>query len=189
MARRVTLQLHPDFRCDALAGIEVELARLAPRRIVLRFFLGGDARHIRWPSHELPPGPVDELWRHTCFEAFVRPGNDEAYYEINLLPSLHWAAYRFSAYRQGMRKAKDVDPPGLDPIYEDGPKRCDFSATLELGRAQALAIDVPWHIGLSAVIEEKNGRKSYWALAHPPGKPDFHHPACFALELPAASAA
>ena len=27
---------------------------------------------------------------------------------------------------------------------------------------------------------------SYWALAHPPGKPDFHHPDCFALELPAA---
>jgi hypothetical protein len=36
------------------------------------------------------------------------------------------------------------------------------------------------------VIEETNGRKSYWALAHPPGKPDFHHSDCFALGLPAA---
>jgi hypothetical protein len=35
------------------------------------------------------------------------------------------------------------------------------------------------------VIEETNGRLSYWALAHPPGKPDFHHSDCFALELPA----
>jgi len=26
-------------------------------------------------------------------------------------------------------------------------------------------------------------------LAHPPGKPDFHHPDCFALELPPASEA
>ena len=34
------------------------------------------------------------------------------------------------------------------------------------------------------VIEEINGRKSYWALKHPAGKPDFHHPDCFALELP-----
>jgi len=38
----------------------------------------------------------------------------------------------------------------------------------------------------STTFEETNGRLSYWALAHPPGKPDFHHPDCFALELPAA---
>jgi len=38
-------------------------------------------------------------------------------------------------------------------------------------------------LGLSAVIEETSGRKSYWALAHPPGKPDFHHTDSFALEL------
>ena len=43
-----------------------------------------------------------------------------------------------------------------------------------------------WQIGVSAVIEETDGPKSYWALAHPPGDPDFHHPDCFALEFPAA---
>ena len=43
-------------------------------------------------------------------------------------------------------------------------------------------------MGLSAIIEETDGTKSYWALAHPPGEePDFHDPACFALELAAAS--
>ena len=40
-------------------------------------------------------------------------------------------------------------------------------------------------IGLSAVIEEVGSIKSYWALQHPPGRPDFHHPDCFALELAA----
>ena len=40
-----------------------------------------------------------------------------------------------------------------------------------------------WRLGLSAVIEDTNGHKSYWALAHPPGKPDFHHADCFAYEL------
>ena len=39
------------------------------------------------------------------------------------------------------------------------------------------------------VIEELDGTKSYWALAHPPGKPDFHHPDCFALTLAAPGAA
>jgi hypothetical protein len=33
------------------------------------------------------------------------------------------------------------------------------------------------------VIEETNGAKSYWALKHPPGKPDFHHADGFVLEL------
>ena len=40
-------------------------------------------------------------------------------------------------------------------------------------------------IALSAVIEETDGTKSYWALRHPPGAPDFHHPDCFALTLEA----
>jgi len=43
--------------------------------------------------------------------------------------------------------------------------------------------DVIWQLGLSAVIEEKSGRKSYWALAHPPGEADFHHSDCFAHEF------
>ncbi|HET9510952.1 MAG TPA: hypothetical protein VFO80_07330, partial [Sphingomonas sp.] len=41
------------------------------------------------------------------------------------------------------------------------------------------------HVALTAVIEETDGTKSYWSLAHPPGAPDFHHPDCFALKVPA----
>ena len=40
-------------------------------------------------------------------------------------------------------------------------------------------------VGLAVVIDEVGGTKSCWALAHPPGAPDFHHPTCFAAELPA----
>jgi hypothetical protein len=36
-----------------------------------------------------------------------------------------------------------------------------------------------------AVIEEEGGALSYWALAHPADKPDFHDPACFTATLPA----
>jgi hypothetical protein len=42
-----------------------------------------------------------------------------------------------------------------------------------------------WRAGVSAVIEEADGTKSYWALAHPPGEPDFHDPESFVLSLPA----
>jgi hypothetical protein len=64
----------------------------------------------------------------------------------------------------------------------------------ELGVDYALEADVDLTalpagsllIGLAAVIEEESGTKSYWALAHPAGAPDFHHEDCFAAELPAA---
>jgi hypothetical protein len=46
---------------------------------------------------------------------------------------------------------------------------------LESGRA--------WSLGLSAVLEEQDGTKSHWALAHGGDKPDFHDPACFTASL------
>ena len=132
----------------------------------------------------LPPMMVsartDELWRHTCFEAFVRAATGAAYYEFNFAPSAQWAAYRFDGYRSGMRIASEVSAPQID--VQTAPERYELRAALELG---ALA-DVPrdtWRLGLSTVIEEEGGRKSYWALTHPPGKPDFHHADGFACEV------
>ena len=43
------------------------------------------------------------------------------------------------------------------------------------------AADIAAGLGLSAILEEEDGTISYWALAHPPGRPDFHHPDCLAL--------
>ena len=41
-------------------------------------------------------------------------------------------------------------------------------------------------VALSTVVEDQEGRLSYWALRHPAGRPDFHHAEGFslALELP-----
>ena len=43
-------------------------------------------------------------------------------------------------------------------------------------------------MGISCVIEETGGHKSYWALAHGREAPDFHDPSCFTARLGAASA-
>ena len=51
--------------------------------------------------------------------------------------------------------------------------------------AQPLPLRIVFQDDDLAVIEENDGRLSYWALRHAPGKPDFHHPEAFALELPA----
>ena len=66
------------------------------------------------------------------------------------------------------------------------PGRFDCKVTVDLPESLR-TVDVM--AGFSAVIADKDGRIAYWALAHPPGKADFHHKDCFALQLEARSAA
>ena len=49
--------------------------------------------------------------------------------------------------------------------------------------APALPSGSQLQIGLSAVVEDTHGALSYWALAHPSARPDFHLSATFVLNL------
>jgi hypothetical protein len=98
---------------------------------------------------------------------------------------MQWAAYRFGAYRHEMSVANEVSAPDID-VQSSG-EVYELQASLELEGMSSLPSDAAWRLGLSAVIEETSGGKSFWALAHPPGKADFHHADGFAYELPAAS--
>jgi len=121
------------------------------------------------------PGRRDELWKTTCFEAFIQAEGETAYREYNFAPSGDWAAYDFTGPREGMAEAPLSNPPYIR--IEDNLTWWSLGATftLEAGRR--------WALGLSAVIEEADGAKSYWALAHGGEKPDFHDPACFTARL------
>ena len=180
---RQALKLHPDSRCSAGTHIEVDVARPRPGNLVLRYFVTGKMSDLRMPPVTAPTRG-DELWRHTCFEAFVRASPGAAYTEFNFAPSTQWAAYRFSDYRSGMSVASEISAPRVE-VQSNG-ACCELQASLELDRVPGLPSDGAWRLGLSAVIEEASGGISYWALAHPPGKTDFHHSDCFAHELPAA---
>jgi hypothetical protein len=181
---RQALKLHPVSRCTAATRVEVDVAR--PRRcgLVLHYLVTGKISDLRMPP-VAAPARADELWQHTCFEAFVRALPGAAYYEFNFAPSTQWAAYRFGAYRREMSVANEVSAP-LVEVQSSG-QLYKLQASLELDGMSNLPSDAVWRLGLSAVIEEASGCKSYWALAHPPGKADFHHSDGFALELPPAS--
>jgi hypothetical protein len=172
---RQTLRLHPDSLCAAATRIEADVARPHPSGLILSYIVSGRISDLRLPP-VVAPERADELWRHTCFEAFVRPSTGSAYYEFNFSPSTQWAAYQFSNYHSRMRVATEIAAPRIE-VRSTG-ESCTLQVALELD-----GVSLPWRLGLSAVLEETNGRKSYWALAHPPGKPDFHHADCFALEL------
>jgi hypothetical protein len=130
------------------------------------------------------PDHTDGLWQHTCFEAFIMGPAGEAYWELNLSPSLQWASYHFDSYRAGMRNATELAPPHIGTWM--GAEIFRLSAAIDLGRLPDLRGMAAWRLALSAVIEDVKGGKSWWALSHPPGKPDFHHRDCFALDLPPA---
>jgi hypothetical protein len=174
-----TLKLHPACRCEAVTGIEAEAERPGPGRLIFRFRVTGKIGDVLWPLR-VPSARTDALWQHTCFEAFLRAPPDERYLEFNFAPSTEWAAYSFDGYRDGMRIPGGLDAPGI--VTRLGEREFGLEAALDW---DGLPEGRAWRLGLSAVIEETNGRRSYWALAHGGAKPDFHHADAFALELPA----
>ena len=138
------------------------------------FGVGATADRFVIPDAE-EPGRRDELWKTTCFEAFLQADGDESYREWNFAPSGDWAAYDFSTYREGMTAAEVAEPYVR---FEDNMTWWAVGATI------AVPAETHWRLGLSAVLEEKDGAKSYWALAHAdPGKPDFHVADCFTAKL------
>jgi hypothetical protein len=177
---RQTLKVHPDSLCSAVTHLEVEVMRPCAGSLLLSYLVTGRIGDLRIPP-AVAATRTDELWRHTCFEAFVCNSPGPAYYEFNFAPSTEWAAYRFDSYRSGMRVATEISAPRIDV---QSSRACYIlRASLEMDQMSSLRIDGAWRIGLAAVIEDTSGHKSYWALVHPPGKADFHHADSFAVEF------
>lgn len=168
---KLRLIAHPDFPCAGVDDVSIT-ARLDGGRLRLEYGVVGRIEALRIPPPTISQR-ADRLWEHSCFEAFfaAAPG----YVELNLSPSTEWAAYRFAGYREGMRHLDMAAPV----VSVDAGEAClALVATFDIPMAAT-------RMGISAVIEAMDGGKSYWALAHPPGKPDFHDPDCFALDLSA----
>jgi hypothetical protein len=170
------LQLHSDSSAGFVEAIQVEVARHATGALKLTYVLTGDLNNIRLPPTQ-PVGRADGLWQHTCFEAFIRSPGSAAYRELNFSPSGLWQAYAFADTRVG-----GLLEPAADPQIE---------CASELGRLTLRATihpaDLPpgnrFRLGLTAVVESAGGDLAYWALHHAVGKPDFHHPDTFVLEI------
>lgn len=180
---RSFLLRHPDSLSLAAASVQAE-SRATENILILSYTVKGKISDIHLPAIK-PPKFGEELWRHTCFEAFVRTDSTSDYYEFNFAPSNEWAVYRFSGYRDGMQVAKEVSAPAIE--IHHGPEEFMLRASIDLDGLNALPRHASWRLGVSVVIEDNRGCKSFWAMTHPPGKPDFHHLACCAHELSRAS--
>ena len=171
----VTLVRHPDSEASAITQVTVTVARYADT-ISFRFVARGDVSGVAVPSAKAFER-CDELWKHTCFEAFIESVDDgSGYLEFNFSPSGQWAAYRFDGYREGMRDLDD------DPVRKMEFEATDGSLVLEaVVREPGKGVLI---LGLSLIEEDREGRKAFWALAHhEDGPPDFHNPIAFDFPL------
>ena len=177
---------HPDNPPRSSFTVHARARRRTPLELSVTFRIAGSTPRIAWhePARE---GCVDELWKHSCFEAFIRAGGRDDYVELNLAPARQWALYDLDSYRGGRRHSADA-------MLQDVNFRSREDLSVPMSRMRATLTlppsfaDLAWTLGLTTIIEELDGTTSYWALAHAPGLPDFHNPDTFIARLPAPDA-
>lgn len=186
--RSVQLIPHPDSPAGPVHSLEAQVRSLGPAALSVQFILTAELGQLRIPTAG-PAERTDELWRHTCFETFVRREDAAHYLEFNFAPSGAWQAYRFAGYRAGRERAELPAPPHLTVGHrESGGVRARTDEALLL--EAIIVLPAPFapaprgvRLGLSAVLEQAPRGLSYWALSHAPGRADFHHPDAAALTL------
>jgi len=178
--RPLSLIFHPTTPFVAICRFEVNLSKM-DGGLLLEYQVEGVIENIHLPD-QAPSTHTDGLWQTTCFEAFIQLGSQSlGYYEFNFSPSSAWAAYRFDEYRAGMTIVPLAKPPNI--FLRQTMNRLESAVLLDLESLPLYTESTECLLALSAVIEDKLGNRSYWALAHPSGKPDFHHRDSFAFKL------
>ena len=176
MSYPILLLPHPDTCAGQVESIAVQVVLLPTGALQLIYTLTGNLTTIRLPGIA-PASRSNGLWQHTCFEAFIRPADSPAYREFNFSPSGQWQAYTFHTYRDG-GLLEPATNPDIECLREPG--RLRLQATLQ---PENLPLGACLRLGLSAVVQGAAGSISYWALQHAAGKPDFHHPDSFVLDI------
>jgi hypothetical protein len=176
----VALACHPSSPSSAVRGLTASARIGGAGKLAVRFVLDADMSRIALPALRRPDR-ADELWRHTCFEVFVALPDSDAYVELNFSPSTEWAMYGFLAYRRGMTPLEVKRPPRV--AVRPMPRGLVLEAVTHLAELPTPQPGSPLRAGAAAIVEEKDGRLTYWALTHPSALPDFHHRLGFVLQV------
>ena len=155
---------------------------LQQTHLALHYSLTGDTEEIMMPPASLHPSRKDELWKATCFEFFLAVKDQPGYWEFNMSPSGDWNVYRMDAYRKigfrpetGFLQLPFEMKQGVNGYLLE--VAADLTAILPPGEKLEM--------GITAILQTKDGHESYWALSHPGPQADFHVRESFILSLEA----
>lgn len=172
---------HPQRRSSAVRSLDAYLDSAPGGTLAIRYVLEADLDALRIPPSR-NPRHADLLWQHTCFELFIQASGGPAYIEFNFSPSGEWATYAFARYREATPLPNDAPAPSV--TVRRTPAALELEALVCLQPLDPTLGDAELSCAISAVIEDRDGALSYWALAHPASQPDFHHAQSFVLTLP-----
>ncbi len=161
--------------------IDATLARGPDGALNIAYMIHGLNLDLRVPTPHAP-APAAALWQTTCCELFIGTAGQAGYREFNFSPSGQWAACNFLDYRQRGPDMPACPAPTIRTQREENLLEVDvlLPESALPGRVNGGG---DLRLALSVVLEANDGKLGYWALAHPPGRPDFHHPAGFVLSL------
>ena len=174
------LNRHGESMHGVFSSISAQVERIGDSISIVYFFgfTKNTSQFDRVPQIRLG----EALWNRTCFELFLQPATLQEYYEWNFAPDGAWSAYRLADYRSNISTDPDVQLTAA--TNRCGPSGGELHRTMQLAPGHRLLAVEPCQLAISAVDCECSRPAVYWALAHPPGQPDFHHPTCFTATLP-----
>ncbi|MDP1653453.1 MAG: DOMON-like domain-containing protein [Rhodocyclaceae bacterium] len=180
-AVHATLAGHPDNPPVFMQDIGATLLQKSDGSLAIAYAIHGPTDGLRIPAPDAP-APAEALWRTTCCELFVGTTDAADYREFNFSPSGQWAVYDFSDYRDRTPAQPRISTPSIRSGQHADRLRLDAllppTALPKMSNEGGILC-----FALAVVLESNDGSLGYWALAHPAGKPDFHHRAGFALQL------
>jgi hypothetical protein len=160
-------------------GLEADLT-MQTSLITIRFqldlnlmsILGLPSSSFLWTAQDVPR--MDELWKTTCFESFLKPKDLNSYYEFNFSLVPAWNVYEFTDYRKPQPPTPSQDF-ALQSMSWNSEKRY-FTAEVE-----NKTVHREFQVSLTAVIENSDHDIHYWAVTHAEREADFHAPETFTL--------
>ena len=168
----VSLHPHPSGLSGEIEKYRIQAGGAVDKgTLVLRFMVEANEASfskIQFPKIEVTPLRRDDLWKETCFEAFLCNEESKGYVEFNGSPNGNWNAYAFRDYREGMDLVPFLDLPTSQVLNKN--ETCiemEWRLPLEIFKNKISTI------GLTVVLKTTEGT-IYWALKHVGERPDFH---------------
>lgn len=150
--------------------------------LTVHYALAGEFDEIFLPASSANPARKDELWKTTCLEFFIAVKNLPEYWEFNMSPSGDWNVFRMEAYRRiGFREEASIQRLQFD-VWEDT-NGLVLDAAVDLN--PIIQTDQILEVGVTAIVQTRNGSETYWALLHPAPQADFHLRESFILAMAA----
>ena len=147
--------------------------------LTLQYSVAGEIERILLLPISPNPTRKDELWKVTCFEFFLAIKDQPGYWEFNMSPSGDWNVYRMDAYRRvGFREETKISQLRFE--FKKEAARYFLAVTLDL--SLLVPPEGELQIGVTAVVQTRDGQEGYWALVHPAPHADFHLRESFILE-------